>query len=296
MEEKDSSSQLDGRECPKSTIEDGMFFEMPPGEEITKDALVKVDGEKDDSYFPRTNPSVIGWLEHELRILDSIFAEYEVPYIVDSGTLLGCVRHAGIVPWDDDVDVIILPTHEHLLWDPKRRLVDSKINQKFRSFGLELQPVWFGLKLVAMERHRPAFSEISHEPDYKGGAEYRWPFIDIYFTSFQNTDENKFAYRAPLEQQAYPFHFHHTEDVWPISRMKFGTTHVNAPRNPIPYLDRAYRDWRKYALMGMNHIDGSINARPVKIRLVDFSAGQAVFDEVDRIKLQIASQSIKPSG
>jgi lipopolysaccharide cholinephosphotransferase len=286
-------SQLDERKCPVPTIEDGMFFEMPPGERIVEDRLVKVHEEKDDSYFPRTDPSVVGWFEHELRALDCIFSEYKVPYIVDAGTLLGCVRHGGIVPWDDDVDIIILPTHEHLLWDPERRLVNPKINQEFRSYGLELEPVWFGLKLVPMERHCPTFSRIASEPHYKGGAKYRWPFADIYFTSFQSSDDSKFAYKAPIERAAFPFHFHKTEDVWPIERMKFGTIHVNGPRNPIPYLDRAYQGWRHYALMGMDHIEGSLNVHPVKVCLVDFSAGRAVFDEVDRIERQIASLSNK---
>jgi len=284
--------QFSEREGPQATIEEGMFFKLPPGENIVKDRLVEVDEEMNDSCFPRTSPSVVGWFEHELRILDEIFTEYEVPYLADAGTLLGCVRHAGIIPWDDDVDVMILPNHEHLLWDPKRRLVNPKINEEFRSYGLELQPVWFGLKLVPMETYIPAFSRISREPHYKGGASYRWPFTDIYFSCFQGTGNRNIAYKAPLEQAAYPSFFHDTADVWPIERMKFGTMHVNGPRNPIPYLDRAYRDWRKYALMGMNHIEGSINANPVKVRLVDFCAGQAVFGEVERIQLQIADYRI----
>jgi hypothetical protein len=31
-----------------------------------------------------------------------------VHYFVDSGTLLGCIRHRSVIPWDNDVDVAML--------------------------------------------------------------------------------------------------------------------------------------------------------------------------------------------
>ena len=49
--------------------------------------------------------------EIELNILiafDKVCRDNEIKYSLGYGTLIGAVRHKGFIPWDDDIDVIMV--------------------------------------------------------------------------------------------------------------------------------------------------------------------------------------------
>lgn len=50
-----------------------------------------------------------------LRQFVKICEKYKINYFVIYGTAIGCVRHKGFIPWDDDVDV-------GMLWDDYQKL------------------------------------------------------------------------------------------------------------------------------------------------------------------------------
>lgn len=67
----------------------------------TKEIILKQEG---DSATLKEHQSALYCL---LTEFDRVCRELDITYFLFAGTLLGAVRHQGIIPWDDDVDVLM---------------------------------------------------------------------------------------------------------------------------------------------------------------------------------------------
>ena len=128
-----------------------------------------------------------------LKDIDKVCTEYGIPYYLGEGTMLGAVRHKGFIPWDDDIDLLMMrEDYERFLQIAPKAMGDKYEIQHYTT----MENCWTPLMKVRLITDDPRFrqSHIAHVTPNNG------PMIDIFpldnvpkLSSFRQTVQGTMA-------------------------------------------------------------------------------------------------------
>ena len=156
------------------------------------------------------------------RIISRVFQEHAIPYWVTGGTALGCVRHKGLIPWDDDIDICLMDELE-------KRLLEGK-ESFFLENDLVLTETYFGYRL----HHR-----VESEP--RANSNYRIPFCDIGIMR-HNRKIGRIECKHKTARDLWKNEWYSLGEIEPLEEMIYGDFSFSVARDPVSYLKRFYGD------------------------------------------------------
>jgi len=157
-----------------------------------------------------TKPSIIKLLYQIMYDIKRIFEAYKIKYWAMSGTLLGAIRHNGIMPWDDDLDIGILNSDRNKILSLRKNL---------NVCGYKIVKTWFGYKVV--------FKNRKNIP----GENFSFPSLDL-FTFKLDTEKNMYipVYKQVLD--TWKNEKFEREQIDNLTKHEFGAFKLFIPTNP----------------------------------------------------------------
>jgi phosphorylcholine metabolism protein LicD len=196
-----------------------------------------------------------------LKFIHDTFVKNKITYFMVGGTLLGAVRHQGIIPWDDDGDLCILKKDVSKL----RKLIPY-----FRKHGYNLEE---GLKDEDDESKDAECVSRKDSCTWLVGCDKKNCLgVDI-FVMYEKG--NKVTYYDPYWETADNGGkkcYFQKELVYPLLPYRFGNFYMYGPQNALEHLNRCYGEsWVNKGQVLFDHRSGVWkNTKPRKLDVKEF--------------------------
>lgn len=160
-----------------------------------------------------------------LHVFIELLEKHNIRYFAHSGTMLGCVRHNGFIPWDDDVDLMIpeedVPRLEEMVQVIEKYGIRQNLKNKITPKDGLWQFMPFGPKIMQGVK------------GYMG--------LDIFVgEEVELADGTRvYHYKSTDFRRWYKARYVEVDDVFPRKRYAFGPLSVWGMRDPSAYFDRS---------------------------------------------------------
>ncbi len=139
---------------------------------------------KSEKDLPKNDPLTVGLFYDLLMKIDRFLKKHKLPYWATCGTLLGVVRHHGMIPWDDDIDLAMFEEDVSRLLQLEETLVEINL-------GLAFHPKYEFYKIFPLDGE--LILRDNGEP-----YPWRFPFVDIF--AMRDIQE-KYTYTGQIWQE-----------------------------------------------------------------------------------------------
>ena len=177
------------------------------------------------------NKNIHNVLYKIMSIVDKVCLDNNILYAVHSGTLLGVLRHNSIIPWDDDIDILVMDDDiEIFLEIIKKPLLDN---------GYIIRRSSHLLSYNIYKIHR---------------INETYPTFDIMvFSKYKN---EYITYKNLKCRLKWPNNKFDLKDIYPLQRKRFGDMYVNCFNNNEPNITSHFGiDWKTKWFISHQHID-----------------------------------------
>jgi hypothetical protein len=182
--------------------------------------------------------------------IHTLFQQNDITHFAICGTLIGTMRHGGIIPWDDDADIGVLEAEDYKI---------RQVMPLARELGVEiLDDDGLGFRGVDASRYIPESGEIP------------MPYVDI-FTFRQVPDvagqtleslvesappvPMRFEYAKEYARKQWPREYFTDQELFPLREAKYGYIQIPVPNKAEEALERMYPKWKTKGVIDGGHRD-----------------------------------------
>ena len=162
-------------------------------------------------FAPALNSTEHMWYAQLVREFVQRCKDFNITFMLKDGSVLGAYMHHGFIPWDDDVDVHVLHSHQRRL----QSAFESSHTHGLKQYKYFQWKLWNKNKSINTRK------------------EWNWPCIDIFF--FKENDIQVYDYTHRVPRRRFP-----KGDIFPLQVGLFENMFVPVPNNMTAYLKKTY--------------------------------------------------------